>query len=133
MDLVSYFQSYENYFWEWVTDKDVRDLSGYLENNLVSVPNVGAIAYRPYIIEVLKELQPQGFPPFGTFLLTMYATQDGYLNLDGVFYYLRKLRTEETSTFNLDITNACQLLENLSKIGSSMKKDKTESIFSDHF
>lgn len=136
MDLVSYFQSYENYFWEWVTDKDVRDLSGYLENNLVSVPNVGAIAYRPYIIEVLKELQPQGFPPFGTFLLTMYATQDGYLNLDGVFYYLRKLRTEETSTFNLDITNACQLLENLSKIGSSMKKGQNrinlfQTIFKD--
>jgi hypothetical protein len=61
MDLVSYFQSYENYFWEWVTDKDVRDLSGYLENNLVSVPNVGAIAYRPYIIEVLKNCSRRAF------------------------------------------------------------------------
>ncbi|MCA6068660.1 hypothetical protein JI747_015945 [Chryseobacterium sp. RG1] len=122
MDLVSYFQSYEDYFWEWITDKDVRDPSGYLENNLISIPNVGVIGYRPYIIEVLKELQTQGFPRFGPFLLTMYATQDGYLNLDGIFYFLRKLRTEETSSFNLDITNACQLLENLSRVGNSMKK-----------
>lgn len=122
MDVVSYFQSYENYFWEWITDKDARDSSGYLENNLISVPNVGAIAYRPYIIEVLKELQPQGFPPFGAFLLVIYSTQDGYLNLDGIFYFLRKYRTEETSDFNLDIKNACQLLENLSKVGNSMKR-----------
>lgn len=122
MDLVNYFQSYENYFYEWITDKDVRDSSGYFENNLVSVPNVGAIAYRPYILEVLKELQPQGFPPFGAFLLSVYATQEGYLNLDGIFYFLRKFRTEETSDFNLDIKNACQLLENLSKIGSSLKR-----------
>ncbi|MFC3160833.1 hypothetical protein SAMN05443633_105180 [Chryseobacterium arachidis] len=136
MDLVSYFQSHENYFWEWITDKDVRDSSGYLENNLILVPNVGVIAYRPYIIEVLKELQTQGLPPFGAFLLTMYATQDGYLNLDGIFYFLRKYRTEETSDFNLDIKNACQLLENLSKIGNSMKRGQNrinlfQTIFKD--
>ncbi|MCI3939016.1 hypothetical protein MQX03_17610 [Chryseobacterium aahli] len=137
MDVKDYFQSYEDYFWEWITDKDARDPSGYLENNLISVPHGGgAIAYRPYIIEVLKELQPQGFPHFGAFLLTMYATQDGYLNLDGIFYFLRKYRTEERSTFNLDIQNACQLLENLSKIGSSMKKGQNrinlfQTIFKD--
>lgn len=136
MDVVSYFQSYENYFWEWITDKDVRDPSGYLENNLISVPNVGAIAYRPYMLEVLKELQPQGFPPFGAFLLTMCATQDGYLNLDGIFYFLRKYRTEQTSNFNLDIKNACQLLENLSKVGNSMKRGQNrinlfQTIFKD--
>lgn len=136
MDLVSYFQSYEDYFWEWITDKDVHDPSGYLENNLLSVPNVGAIAYRPYIIEVLKELQPQGFPLFGAFLLTMYATQDGYLNLDGIFYFLRKFRTEEASAFNIDINNSYQLLENLSKVGNSMKRGQNrinlfQTIFKD--
>lgn len=136
MDLVSYFQSYEDYFWEWTTDKDVRDPSGYLENNLLSVPNVGAIAYRPYIIEVLKELQPQGFPLFGAFLLTMYATQDGYLNLDGIFFFLRKFRTEEASAFNIDINNSYQLLENLSKVGNSMKRGQNrinlfQTIFKD--
>ncbi|MBK1895369.1 hypothetical protein [Chryseobacterium paridis] len=120
MDLNVYFQSYENYFWEWVTDEDVRDDSGYHENNLVSIPNVGAIAYRPYIIEVLKELQPQGLPPFGALLLVLYATQEGYLNFDGVSYYLRKL--EQEGQVDLEIDSIINFLENLNKLGRSYKK-----------
>ena len=96
MELNEYFQSYENYFWEWTTDEDVPDPSGYHEYNLISIPNVGAIAYRPYVIEVLKELQPYGFPPFGSLLLVLYASQDGYLNLDGISYYLKNIENQET-------------------------------------
>lgn len=83
MELKVYFQSYENYFWEWKTDEDVPGDSGYHENNLLSVPGVGAIAYRPYIIEILKELQPQGWPPFGALLMVLYAMQDGYIDFEG--------------------------------------------------
>ncbi|WP_347216630.1 hypothetical protein [Chryseobacterium sp.] len=78
MELKAYFQSYENYFWEWKTDEDVPGDSGYHDNNLLSIPGVGAIAYRPYIIEILKELQPQGWPPFGALLMVLYAMQEGY-------------------------------------------------------
>ncbi|MCY0967529.1 hypothetical protein [Chryseobacterium wangxinyae] len=84
MELVSYFQSYKDYFWEWTTDEDVPDDTGYNENNLISIPNVGAIAYRPYIIEVLKQLKQQGLPHFSPFLLILYATNDGYLDLKGL-------------------------------------------------
>lgn len=84
MDIKDYFQSYEDYFWEWATDEDVPDNSGYNENNLISIPNVGAIAYRPYIIEVLKELKLQGLPHFSPFLLILYATNNGYLNIKGL-------------------------------------------------
>ncbi len=90
MDIIAYFQSYINYFWEWTTDEDVPDDTRYNENNLISIPNVGAIAYRPYVIEILKELKEEGFPPFGSLLLVLYALHDGYLNLDGVFYYLNR-------------------------------------------
>ncbi|WP_294326723.1 hypothetical protein [uncultured Chryseobacterium sp.] len=83
MELKAYFQSYENYFWEWKTDEDVPGDSGYNENNLLSVPGVGAIAYRPYVIEILKELQPQGWPPFGALLMVLYAMQDGYIDFAG--------------------------------------------------
>ncbi|UKB84741.1 hypothetical protein LF887_03605 [Chryseobacterium sp. MEBOG06] len=83
MELKVYFQSYENYFWEWKTDEDVPGDSGYHENNLLSVPGVGAIAYRPYIMEILKELQPQGWPPFGALLMVLYAMQDGYIDFEG--------------------------------------------------
>nr|WP_315032979.1 hypothetical protein [uncultured Chryseobacterium sp.] len=83
MELKAYFQSYENYFWEWKTDEDVPGDSGYHDNNLLSVPGVGAIAYRPYVIEILKELQPQGWPPFGALLMVLYATQEGYIDFAG--------------------------------------------------
>ncbi|ASK31946.1 hypothetical protein CEY12_18330 [Chryseobacterium sp. T16E-39] len=120
MELNEYFQSYEGYFWEWNTDVDVHDDSGYHENNLVSIPNVGAIAYRPYLIEVLKELQQQGIPPFGTLLLVLYATQEGYLNFDGLSYYLKKIEQETKANIELDCI--INFLENLNKLGKSYKK-----------
>lgn len=125
MDLKEYFQSYENYFWEWNTDSDIRDESQYNENNLISIPNVGAIAYRAYTIGILKELKDQGFPPFGSFLLVMYALQDGYLNLDGVFYHLRK---QKEKTYLNDLELAITFLENLSNVGRSFKRGQNKII-----
>ncbi|WP_066440484.1 hypothetical protein [Chryseobacterium sp. CCH4-E10] len=113
MELNEYFQSYENYFWEWTTDEDVPDPSGYHEYNLISIPNVGAIAYRPYVIEVLKELQPYGFPPFGSLLLVLYASQDGYLNLDGISYYLKNIE-KNSRLRNTD--QVIELLENINRL-----------------
>lgn len=120
MELNEYFQSYEGYFWEWNTDEDVRDETGYHENNLVSIPNVGAIAYRPYIIEVLKELHLQGIPPFGALLLVLYATQEGYLNFNAVSYYLKKLERE--AKVNIEVDCIISFLGNLNKLGKSYKK-----------
>jgi hypothetical protein len=125
MDVKDYFQSYINYFWEWTTDEDVPDASGYNENNLISIPNVGAIAYRAYVMEVLKELKDQGFPPFGSLLLVLYAIQDGYLNLDGVFYYLNRQKNTSTE-INLDIDYAIKFLENLSYVGRSFKRGQNK-------
>jgi hypothetical protein len=128
MELTEYFQSYENYFWEWTTDEDVPDATGYNENNLISIPNVGAIAYRPYVIEVLKELKDQGFPSFGSLLLVLYAVQDGYLNMDGIFYYLKK----QSKSFKVDkskeIDLAINFLENLNRLGNSFKKGQNKII-----
>lgn len=83
MELKAYFQSYENYFWEWKTDEDVPGDSGYHDNNLLAIPGVGAIAYRPYVMEILKELQPQGWPPFGALLMVLYAMQEGFTDFAG--------------------------------------------------
>ncbi|MDR6923020.1 hypothetical protein [Chryseobacterium sp. 2987] len=121
MDLNEYFQSYQNYFWEWTTDKDVPDPTGYHENNLIIIPNVGAVAYRPYIMEILKELMLQGFPPFGALLLVLYASQDGYLNLDGIYYYLNKVQTESKEEVRLDIESGFKFLENLKNLGPRYK------------
>ncbi|WP_449399674.1 hypothetical protein [Chryseobacterium wanjuense] len=128
MELREYFQSYENYFWEWTTDEDVPDDTGYNENNLISIPNVGAIAYRPYVIEILRELKDQGFPSFGSLLLVLYAIQDGYLNMDGVFYYLRKQNTAFGIDKSADIDLVIRFLENLNSLGSSIKKRQNKII-----
>ncbi len=78
MELHAYFQSYEDYFWQWETDSDVPDASGVAAQNLLSVPGYGAIAYRPLVEEILKALQPQGLPPFGALLLVLMATQESF-------------------------------------------------------
>ncbi|MFC7346410.1 hypothetical protein ACFQO9_06790 [Chryseobacterium zhengzhouense] len=127
MDIIAYFQSYTHYFWEWTTDQDVPDASGYNENNLIAIPNVGAIAYRPYVFEILKELKNTGFPPFGSLLLVLYAIQDGYLNLDGVFYYLNRQKNISPEIAS-DIEHAIKFLENLSQLGSSLKKGRNKII-----
>lgn len=127
MDIVAYFQSYINYFWEWTTDEDIPDDTRYNDNNLLSIPNVGAIAYRPYVIEILKELKESGFPPFGSLLLVLYALHDGYLNLDGVFYHLNRQKgmlAENSSDVNL----AIKFLENINTIGGSFKKGRNKII-----
>lgn len=82
MELREYFQSYKDYFWEWNTDHDVSDNSIYSVNNVIYFPKVGStVTYRVYVIEILKELQLQGWPPFGALLMVLYATQDGYKQL----------------------------------------------------
>lgn len=127
MDIVAYFQSYINYFWEWTTDEDIPDDTRYNDNNLLSIPNVGPIAYRPYVIEILKELKESGFPPFGSLLLVLYALHDGYLNLDGVFYHLNRQKgmlAENSSDVNL----AIKFLESINAIGDSFKKGRNKII-----
>jgi len=127
MDIIAYFQSYINYFWEWTTDEDIPDDTQYNENNLISIPNVGEIAYRPYVMEILKELKEQGLPPFGSLLLVLYAIQDGYSNLDGVIYHLNRQKNA-LSESNSDIDFAIKFLINLSNVGSLLKKGQNKII-----
>ncbi|MGM5630088.1 hypothetical protein O2K51_04235 [Apibacter raozihei] len=126
MKLNQYFQSYQEYFWQWETDTDFADKSEFTENNLITIPNVGTISYFPYIIEVLKALQPQGLPPFGSLLLVIYATQEGPLNLDGIFYYLNRLKSrKEISEL---IEPALCFLEMLSTLNNNLKKKQNKVI-----
>jgi len=129
MDVREYFRSYENYFWEWTTDEDVHDDSGYHQNNLISVPNVGPLAYRAYVMGVLKELKEQGLPPFGSLLLVLYAIQDGHLNMDGIFFYIRKYKNAFPGTdMENDIYEAQSFLKNLMHLGNSLKKSTNKII-----
>lgn len=106
MELKEYFQSYESYFWEWRTDDHLSELS------IIYFPNVmTTVAYRPYIIEILKEIQLQGWPPFGSLLLVLYVTQDKFADIESLFSELnRYVERIETREF---LAEAIELLKKL--------------------
>ena len=128
MDLVSYFQSYEGYFWDWGTDADISDPSGYNENNFLYVPNLGTISYRAYLIEILKELTNPGFPPFGSLLLVLYAVQENYLNLDTIFLHINKAENKLSKRITDDIISASKFLGHLNELKPSFKKRQNKII-----
>ncbi|MDQ8142769.1 hypothetical protein [Chryseobacterium sp. CFS15] len=124
MELTEYFQSYEDYFWEWTTDEDVPDDTGYNENNLISFQNIGAVVYRPYLIEILKELQLNGLPILSPLLLALYATNEGYLDLKGIKTNLRKHPLAAHEYVKHLIRPAFQFLETLKSLHNNYKKGK---------
>jgi ribosomal protein L7/L12 len=63
MDYYRYFQSYDNYFWQWEEEGEV-----------LAVPGAGTIAYKAYVGEIFRKLIPQGIPPFGSLLLSIIVT-----------------------------------------------------------
>ncbi|MCD1118545.1 hypothetical protein [Chryseobacterium turcicum] len=106
MELEEYFQSYESYFWEWRTDDHLSELS------IIYFPNVmTTVAYRPYIIEILKEIQLQGWPPLGALLLVLYVTQDKFADIESLFSELNRY-VERTETREL-LEEAIELLKKL--------------------
>lgn len=128
MDLVSYFQSYEGYFWDWGTDEDIPDSSGYNKNNFLYIPNAGIISYRAYLIEILKELTDQGFPPFGSLLLVLYTVQENYLNLDTVILHINKAENKLPKRITDDIISASKFLGHLNELKPSFKKGQNKII-----
>ncbi|PIF44361.1 hypothetical protein CLU96_1309 [Chryseobacterium sp. 52] len=126
MDLTEYFQSYENYFWEWETDEDIAGDSGYHDNNLISIPGVGAIAYRPYVMEILKELQSQGWPPFGALLMVLYATQDGYTDFAGPLEHTANFHS--IGNFDFTAEKSIEFLEKLKSLNKVYKQGQNRII-----
>ncbi|MCQ4141627.1 hypothetical protein [Chryseobacterium sp. EO14] len=138
MDIKDYFQSYENYFWEWTTDEDVPDDTGYNEHNLISIPEIGAIVYRPYLIEVLKELSLTGLPLLSPLLLVLYATNDGYTDLNIIKKEIKKHPLVMQKYVGDWINPAFQFLETLKSLPGNYKKGRNrilllQTIFTNEF
>jgi MoxR-vWA-beta-propeller ternary system domain bpX0/MoxR-vWA-beta-propeller ternary system domain bpX1/Ribosomal protein L7/L12 C-terminal domain len=65
MNTADYYQSFKNYFWIWEENAEV-----------ITIPDGSTIAFKDQINKLLNVLAEQGLPPFGSFLLTMIATND---------------------------------------------------------
>jgi len=70
MEFQRYFQSYNDYFWEW----DNRTFSDESVFETITIPNGQTIGYEKFVFEVLDYLSEDSIPPFGTLLLAIIAT-----------------------------------------------------------
>lgn len=109
MNHLRYFQSYHDYFWQWEEGSEV-----------LAIPNSSTIAYRDFIIQVLRKLSPQGLPPFGSLLLAVIATNaDGANNINVAYTLLSKaLNTSDDSS----LANAVSFLKFLSELPAQYKE-----------
>ncbi|WP_163408196.1 ribosomal protein L7/L12 [Flavobacterium ajazii] len=70
MEFQRYFQSFADYFWEW--DNQIFSSDSVFET--ITIPNGQTIAYEKFVFEILEHLSQNSFPPFGTLLLAITAT-----------------------------------------------------------
>jgi hypothetical protein len=87
---------------------------------------VGAIAYRPYVMEILKELQPQGWPVFGGLLMVLYAMQDGYTDFAGPLGRTANFYNGENLDF--DIEGAVEFLEKIKSLPKVYKQGQNRIV-----
>jgi len=70
MEFQRYFQSYEDYFWEW--DNQIFSEESVFET--ITIPNGQTIGYEKFVFEILEFLSDESIPPFGSLLLAVAAT-----------------------------------------------------------
>lgn len=128
MELNAYFQSYEDYFWQWESDEEVPDARGNTDNNLLSVPGYGAIAYRVLVEEILKMLQPNGLPPFGSFLLLLVATQDNAGKLSGCLHKVQQLPQSKLQYLEAYLKEAIDFLGKITVLPAFIRQGENRVI-----
>lgn len=62
MDAKTYFQSHENYFWQWEEGGEV-----------IAIPKGATICYREQLITILTAMSHKGLPPLGSVLMVIAA------------------------------------------------------------
>lgn len=68
MEFQKYFQSYQDYFWQWEKEED----SQYVITTSQGV----SVAYEGFVFEVLESLSLGATPPFGSLVLAIMATNN---------------------------------------------------------
>jgi ribosomal protein L7/L12 len=111
MTFNDYFQSYENYFWQWEEQMEI-----------IAIPGENTIAYRELVIDIFEKISPQGVPPFGSLLLAIIATNPkGSSSIDAVnMILLRSLKPADHHT----LAQAIAFLKLLSEVPDKYKKGK---------
>ena len=128
MNFRTYFQQYQNNFWQWENDNSVEDQFSSTFN-IISIPNIGTISYTAYALEILETLSNKGLPPFGSFLMVLYAaSRDEFRKIDGLLYFIKDKceKFDKVGDFNIEYYNAITFLENINNLSSELKKGQNK-------
>ncbi|MEM6722062.1 MAG: hypothetical protein AAF611_22225 [Bacteroidota bacterium] len=127
-----YFQSYQDYFWEWEIDhmfqgnviQDAQDYHGGY--NCISIPDGMTIVYKEQVVEILKLLSDTGFPPFGALVLTFLATNSGAVRvaMREIFSETLEKHKNFPSVDHIDFKGAENFLTTLMNLPEAYKKGK---------
>ncbi|UUC44914.1 hypothetical protein [Flavobacterium cerinum] len=127
MKLQQYFQSYENYFWEW--ENEIRTSDSVFE--ALVIPEGNTIAYEQFVMETLDLLAIDGFPPFGSLLLALIATNSNATeSLTQVFEIINNSYTvKKEPTYPKGFTYAHNFLKTLADLPTEFKQgDKRKQL-----
>lgn len=127
MDFQEYFQSYDNYFWEW--ENEILTAESVFET--LVIPEGSTIAYEQFVMETLNLLSLDGFPPFGAFLLALIATNaNGEEGIEKVFAIINSSSTlKKQKEYPKAFTYARNFLHTLSGLPNEFKQgDKRKEV-----
>ncbi len=78
------------------------------------------------MIEILKELLPQGWPPFGALLMAVYAMQEGYTDFAGPLRHTAKIYSIGNFEFNAE--RAIEFLEKIKSLPKVYKQKQNKIV-----
>jgi hypothetical protein len=129
---INYFQSYQDYFWEWEIDHMFQDSvihnpqDYYGGFNCIAIPDGMTIAYKEQMLQVLKLLAPTGLPSFGALVLTFLATNSGGVRsaVNEIFQDILTFHGQFVDANHVDFKFAEAFLKTLINIPAIYKKGK---------
>jgi hypothetical protein len=121
MTLYEYFQSTNNYFWQWEYDADSEGF------NVIGIPEGNTIVYREMVVDIMDKLSHQGTPPFGVLLLLLIATnpngEEDIKKIDRKLtdYLIYSENTTNSNAVSIMVTMATQFLYLLTQLPKEYK------------
>ena len=106
----NYFAAYKDYFWIWENNQQV-----------VSIPSRSTIAYKQHVSDLLKSMQNQNIPNFGTLVLCLVALNKNPES--DLLFVFNVVRNYDISKFYVDFDDAEKFLNTLSILPEEYKSD----------
>ena len=127
MQAQNYFQSYEDYFWEWETTEDGLYLT---------IPKAKTIAHNETVLELLQALSEESIPPFGSLLLAIIATNaESDDSFHSLLYYVKRKEILIGGSYVPNTSSAMEFLSKIQELRENKKGSKRlllfKTIFSD--